>query len=697
MTLKPFKRTDEKYVRDVCRAFFEQWRPLLKNRKNIAVLLWASDGSQILDYAGDAGDTFEWGRFIGMANSPTISPDDREDISIHERKHDYIADPPVMTYEILRRVVRAIKEEGKKQFPAAEISVCDTFDIGPEFALSDFKYRRHTEITSGSKLDGCGFIDATAHLCGDSRCYAAYPCGIPDGTPFGTFLGKQAEKYLSDMGFDALWLSNGLGFSAEPWSLTGKIFDGKDFHPERLEKTRREVFEFWKYFREACPNVPLLTRGTNNSVGIDYATDGVPLYDIYSADLGICAPPNSPWAAITNDYGLELMGHMTRVCELPEESFSFRFYLHDPWWANSPWYDRYGESPHDIYLPMAISRIDGDGRVHPTEKLNILSIDNSFGDMPDCCVNEVVPHLLKAEKDAPDTPAPLVWVYPMREYTTTRDGAMLSEMYFGDLFVADAINVGMPLCCVVSTDNFITAPLDVFKKSVLIAPASVGGKAKEKLAEFKRAGGNVIYYGSSAAVNRLPSRCRRVNVESGGSALRAALADCGYSIGFKTKGPSGKTVAMALSSFDGAWMLSAHSFDMTIETHLGFPLGAPILTNTDAEIQCGRAVYHFGLCEHKECRVFVSQKDGVVSLREAAPVSVVYHRKLLLTGLSDATVCIFPEKDGDVMVSERNAVRPDETPRYDDRFEKVVDERLGVYYRAEHVDGKKFILLKKGK
>ena len=56
------------------------------------------------------------------------------------------------------------------------------------FAVSDFKYRRHLEITSGTRLDGFGFIDSTALLNADDRRYAAYPDGIPDKTPFGTFL-----------------------------------------------------------------------------------------------------------------------------------------------------------------------------------------------------------------------------------------------------------------------------------------------------------------------------------------------------------------------------------------------------------------------------------------------------------------------------------------------------------------------------
>ena len=70
--------------------------------------------------------------------------------------------------------------------------------------------------------------------------------------------------------------------------------------------------------------------------------------------------------------------------------------------------------------------------------------------MPDQCVNEPIPHLLKAEKDIPDAPAPIVWVYPMREYTTTDDATLLKEMNEGDRFICNSINNGFPLCCVVS-------------------------------------------------------------------------------------------------------------------------------------------------------------------------------------------------------------------------------------------------------
>ena len=125
---------------------------------------------------------------------------------------------------------------------------------------------------------------------------------------------------------------------------------------------------------------------------------------LYNANLNITAPPNSPWAAINDNFGLEMMGHMTRICELPNERFPFRYYLHDPWWINSPWYDRYNGTPCDIYMPMSIGRIDGEGKVCSANTLNILSIDTSFGEMPEQCTNEVIPHLLKAKKDEPTEP-----------------------------------------------------------------------------------------------------------------------------------------------------------------------------------------------------------------------------------------------------------------------------------------------------
>ena len=59
VSLKPFKQTDSAYIRSVCKEIFMQWRPLLKGRETISIMLWASDGSEILDYDGNLSTPFE--------------------------------------------------------------------------------------------------------------------------------------------------------------------------------------------------------------------------------------------------------------------------------------------------------------------------------------------------------------------------------------------------------------------------------------------------------------------------------------------------------------------------------------------------------------------------------------------------------------------------------------------------------------
>ncbi len=685
VSLKPFKQTDDTYIKQVCEQIFTQWRPLLKDRETISIMLWTSDGSEILDYAGNLDDEFEWCKYVGTANHPDLADGEPLETSLHERRQLYTENPPKMTYSVLKNIISTLKSVGKKHFPSSKIRVGETFDIGPEFAYSEFKYVRHTEICTGSVLDHCGFVDATAKLNGDTRKYAAYPSGIPDGTLFGTFLGKQSQVFLTDMGFDYLWLSNGLGFSANPWDKTGKIFDGEKYYPEKLEETKKNVFAFWRLFRDEC-TFPLETRGTNNSVGIDYASDGVPLYDIYTADLDITPPPNSPWAALNDNFGLEIMGHMTRICELPKNDFMFRYYIHDPWWVNSPWYDRYDGAPSDVYLPMAVSRITPEGKTQSASLFNILSIDNSFGDMPDNCVNEPLPHILKAEKDTPDAPAPFVWVYPMREYTTSSDGDILREMNEGDNFICDAINSGFPLCCVSSTDAFLKQDLSIYKNSILVSPAPMSDDVARKLKEF----GSVIYYGSPEALAGVSGI--KVYTDEGTDKLFTAAAKFGYEIKYSCKKGTEKPPTVVVSKSDGALFFNVYNSNTTSDAFFKFPLGAPILIGGETELVDGFSTYRFNRAEHRECRIFVKQKNGVISCREAAPSNTRYTRKIAIKGLKDATLYYFPENNyQNGTIASDGTKNSDTTPTVSPNFKTVVDEKYGTIFVGEHVSGDFYI------
>ena len=111
-----------------------------------------------------------------------------------------------MTYGILRKIVAALKDAGHKILGEEKnILVGETFDVGPEFAISPFKYERHPEICFGSAMGWKCFVCSYATLHADTVSYAGFPTGIPEGLPFGTFFGRQSQHFLRDLGFDFIW------------------------------------------------------------------------------------------------------------------------------------------------------------------------------------------------------------------------------------------------------------------------------------------------------------------------------------------------------------------------------------------------------------------------------------------------------------------------------------------------------------
>lgn len=500
VSLKPFKKNDKTYIESVAREIFTQWYSLLRHTDTVSVMLWTADGSEVLDYTGDLKQPLEWARYIGNPNTKHEVGSLPEELSLHERAYLYMDNPPTLNYGDLKHIISVLKATGK-EITGKPILVGATFDPGPEFAKSEFKYRKHPEILGGNVMGHKTFVSCYSVLNADKEKYAGYPGGIPANTPFGTFFGKQSQHFLTDLGYDYIWFSNGFGFGVEGWSSTGAIFTGKVFEQGKLAEATSKIAEFWKLFRKECPDYQIQTRGTNLSAGADLARDGVDLRAIYKGKLNILPPPNSPWAALDGDFGLEMAGHLSRIAEIPDSRFLFRYYTHDPWWVNSPWLDRYGREPHDIYLPMSISRIDKDGKVGVPTHLNFLTIDNSFGELPTQVPDEVTPHILKARYDLPTAAGPLVWIYPFEEY---HDWAYqykdrLPEVYYGDWFVRQAINNGFPLNTVVSTTSFqnlIAKSPSYFKESVLVAIAPDAGSTLEKaLIQFVSEGGKLMIFG----------------------------------------------------------------------------------------------------------------------------------------------------------------------------------------------------------
>ena len=502
MSLKPFRSVEEPAVRAVCAEIFRQWGPLIRRCQSVAVMLWTADGSEILDYRGQADDEIKWAKYIGIGQPPPgAGPVDPQNPSLHEVPWLYAADAPRITYGTLRMIVRCLKEVGAAQ-TGKPVTVGETFDPGPEFAPSAFKYERHPEIAQGNIMGKGRWVACSAILKADDRAYAGFPHGIREGTSLGTFLGGQSKHFLKDLGFDFLWLSNGFGFSLSSWDTKGVLFDGQRFDLSKAREVRDTILRFWRDFRAECPDFTLETRGSNLTTGADLASAASPLRDIYRGGFHMIAPPNSPWAALDGDFGLEIVGYLSRIAELPpDEKFPFRYYTHDPWWLNSPWFDRYGREPHDIYLPLATARLDRAGRVTRPAHLNLLTIDDSFGKLPEACANEVTPHLLRAAADFSDEPGLVTWIYPFDEYydRVFGDAPRPAEPFFGDWFLRSAVNNGFPLNTVVSTGNFITslkAQPDLYRRTLLLTPAPDAGTPLESaLLDSVAAGHDVLLYG----------------------------------------------------------------------------------------------------------------------------------------------------------------------------------------------------------
>ena len=55
VSLKPFglDMSDEG-IEKTCRELFDEWRELIGHADSVAVLMWTSDGSEILEYNGDS-------------------------------------------------------------------------------------------------------------------------------------------------------------------------------------------------------------------------------------------------------------------------------------------------------------------------------------------------------------------------------------------------------------------------------------------------------------------------------------------------------------------------------------------------------------------------------------------------------------------------------------------------------------------
>ena len=506
MSLKPFKSLEPKAVEQVCEEAIRQWLPLIGIASSASILLWVADGSEILVWDDRLEKEMEWAKYIGFANEWTFS-------HIKDGKDDpktailYTEQPVRMTYGDLKRIIETLKRVGSDKF-GLKLEVGATFDAGPEFAYSEFKYKEHPEINQ-AELGGqyialkadYTVVCSWSKLNADQAVYAAYPNGIPGGTSFGEFFGRQCASFLPALGFDYIWFSNGFALSYFPWTYLGANYNGTELPLADYEELSNKVLSFWDVFKKECPNYRTEIRGTNFGTGMDLAKDCIPLRELYRRKYLEFPPPNSPWGALNYDFGLEMAGYMSRIAVLPGEIYPYRYYPNDPWFWQNPWTDLYDREPHDIYCPLSAARVNEEGELESPGIVEILTIDTEKGELPEDTALEVATHIRKALKDFPDEPGLLTWVYPFDELhdAAAAGSANTGSAFFNDWFVRNAINEGFPLNTVISSENFKT--LDQIRSKALEDTILVTstfwlkGESSRRIVERVKQGGRVLLYG----------------------------------------------------------------------------------------------------------------------------------------------------------------------------------------------------------
>ena len=168
--------------------------------------------------------------------------------------------------------------------------------------------------------------------------------------------------------------------------------------------------------------------------------------------------------------------------------------------------------------------------------------------------------------------------------------------------------------------------------------------------------------------------------------LRFALASFGWRLGIGKRAPAQGNPVLGIARHQNGFFFYSFTPDLTVKTSLRFPQGAPILIGTETVLEDGAATYHFPRALHHECRVFVDQAGGVCSCREFRHSELGLTRRLMMTGLQDATIRFYydPGTEGKVTFLRNPA------PEYfagDFRTAEMRDDPFGRYLRLGPLSG----------
>ena len=130
---KAFTDDSQYTMYNVCRKMFTQWKLLTDRADIVSVLLFIADGSEILEYAGDLSQDFEWSYWFGCANHCPQAHGNTERVrrDTHAYPIKYREDAKPRPYAWLKRLIEVIKETGS-EITGKPIRVGAMYDNGPE-------------------------------------------------------------------------------------------------------------------------------------------------------------------------------------------------------------------------------------------------------------------------------------------------------------------------------------------------------------------------------------------------------------------------------------------------------------------------------------------------------------------------------------------------------------------------------------
>ena len=493
VTAKPFKSRDPKDVESVCRELFRIWKRPVMRADEVCICVSIGNGEHILKWSGNMDDLVVWDQWKGHNNAGyAFDMDSFAGIPLE----NYIENPLPMTYSDLYTIGETLKRVCKEEF-SKNCRLFTNFEPGPEFAESDFKYVSHPEILNKQGAAHGASVAFDARLHKDNYHYAAYPNGIPEGEPFSRFLGKQVDHFFKTFGYEGISLSNGLGFGTFPWTLNGRNFDGKHFGLVDFKEESESMSEFWKIFKKEAP-YPAAAQGTNWPVASDLATKCIPLKDYYDKKYLDMPLANTVSVFFNDSVGFSMQALLSRSSYA--DGFRTYFYLNDMWYPQNPFEDfPYDEEAYDFYIPASMSLIDSKGN-HEALSGAAMSVGNENGEFAESTFVKFLPHYERALDHLPDRVSPLTLLYPFEEFheAAAADKKYQPMLYFTDCFAAAAIDSGLPLNSVCSTENFEKAlEKGTLDDTILMTVLPMEGASYvDRIIAFLESGGRVLFYGS---------------------------------------------------------------------------------------------------------------------------------------------------------------------------------------------------------